>query len=385
MNSKPKLFGLDQGVIIASFIGIFIAGFLSYTTAKGLLPPCGASGSEPSGCAIVEQSSYSKWFNIPVAYFGLLGYLSILGVAIMRFFASGKKHTTLLKIGSAMTGFGVLASLFLTFVALSELKTACVWCLASGVTMFILLFLHIFQLGTVPPEQPQGLPIPVVGVGALLAIVLFGAFVGAATEDKGLKVKFEDTSLKALLPVSSKVVHPEAKVFLIEYADPNCPTCRRNYNEVKNIVGRKQGKLGYAFVCFPLFTLPGHETSAVASLIAEYAATKGKYHEFLDIIFEEANTERTKSLDGLIAMAGEAGLDKQAVDDFVRADLDSDRGKLKKELTDKMTEGFNKARKIGITSTPTFVICADGQQPSAHLFTQIEDVLNRDPWAPLLK
>ena len=385
MNSKPKLFGLDQAVIYAACVGIFIAGFLSYTTAKGLLPPCGASGDAPSGCAIVEQSSYSKWFGIPVAYFGLLGYISILATAVMRFLSSGKKHEMLLKVGTAMTGFGVLSSLFLTFVAFSELKTSCIWCLASGATMFLLLFLHIFQLGNASPEAPVGLPIPVLGIGALLAIILFGSFVGAAKQDKGLAVKFGDTSLKALLPIKEKVKNPDAKVFLIEYADPNCPTCRRNYAEVKKLVGQKNGKLGYAFVCFPLFTLPGHETSAVASLIAEYAATKGKYHEFLDTVFEDANTERTKSLDGLIAMAGEAGLDKQAVDDFVRADLDTERGKIKKELTDKMTDGFNKARAIGITSTPTFIVCAEGEQPSAHLFSQIEDVLNRDPWASLQK
>ena len=71
---------LNRILIVLGCLGIFIAGILSLEAKFDLAVPCGPTG----GCAIVAADPSSKFAGIPVAYFGLLGYLLLAGVATIR-------------------------------------------------------------------------------------------------------------------------------------------------------------------------------------------------------------------------------------------------------------------------------------------------------------
>ncbi|MFX8723702.1 vitamin K epoxide reductase family protein, partial [Acinetobacter baumannii] len=68
-------------ILVLSFIGIFIAGTLSLGKFLNAIPPCGAGSS---GCLKVETDPSSNWGPIPVAYVGLLAYITFAGLAIIR-------------------------------------------------------------------------------------------------------------------------------------------------------------------------------------------------------------------------------------------------------------------------------------------------------------
>lgn len=74
----------------------------------------------------------------------------------------------------------------------------------------------------------------------------------------------------------------DAKVFLIEFLDPECETCRRFYPLVKNLLkefdGRVQLIIRYA---------PFHGNSKLVVRILEAVRMQGKYWEALELLFDK--------------------------------------------------------------------------------------------------
>jgi uncharacterized membrane protein len=91
----------------------------------------------------VQQSEYAKLFGvIPVGAVGLVGYVAIIAawlVARLRAgFADWAKLATL-----AMTLFGTVFSIYLTFLEPFVIGATCVWCLTSAVATTILMWLSV--------------------------------------------------------------------------------------------------------------------------------------------------------------------------------------------------------------------------------------------------
>jgi uncharacterized membrane protein len=92
-------------------------------------------------CDVVNRSSYSKIAGIPVAFVGLLAYLLMMGLAI---FQKEKAETPalLLFISSA----GLTFSLYLTYVEAEVLRTWCILCLTSLVSIGLIALLSGLRL-----------------------------------------------------------------------------------------------------------------------------------------------------------------------------------------------------------------------------------------------
>jgi uncharacterized membrane protein len=116
--------------------GLIIAGYLSYVELARVDAFCGPIGD----CNAVQSSRYSKLFGvIPMGPFGLAGYLVMLtgwlwprvrGDALAR-------AMPLLVFAAAL--FGVLFSIYLTYIELFVLHAVCAWCLGNAVVMPLLL------------------------------------------------------------------------------------------------------------------------------------------------------------------------------------------------------------------------------------------------------
>jgi uncharacterized membrane protein len=87
-------------------------------------------------CDVVNRSSYSTVAGIPVALAGLLAYLLILGLAT---FQAHKPETPALLLCFGATGW--LFSVYLTYVEAIVLRTWCVLCLTSLVSMTFIALL----------------------------------------------------------------------------------------------------------------------------------------------------------------------------------------------------------------------------------------------------
>lgn len=118
-----------MGVAVAALIGVFIATYL-------LLYKLGAFGTilcGTGGCEVVQNSPWAVFLGIPVAAWGLAGYLAIFAVALAgiqpRFANQRWVPIALL----ALTGTALAFSIYLSILEEFVIHAWCQWCIASAV------------------------------------------------------------------------------------------------------------------------------------------------------------------------------------------------------------------------------------------------------------
>jgi uncharacterized membrane protein len=116
--------------------GLAVAGYLTFVESMGAPVICGPSG----GCSEVQNSRYATLFGfLPVGVLGLIGYVTILIAWIAWQYGPEitKKWAALSLWGMCI--FGVLFSIYLTFLEPFVIGATCMWCISSAVLMIILL------------------------------------------------------------------------------------------------------------------------------------------------------------------------------------------------------------------------------------------------------
>lgn len=121
---------------VLALIGMGISAYLSVVETASLEAICGPLGD----CNAVQNSPYSRVFNVlPVGIFGLIGYLTIGAAWLLRRFGpGGLKNLS----GLAMWGFslfGVLYSIYLTFLEPFVIGATCMWCISSAVVITLVM------------------------------------------------------------------------------------------------------------------------------------------------------------------------------------------------------------------------------------------------------
>src|SRR3954463_15417545 len=109
--------------------GIGVATYIVIADSGGGAPKCLAGGS---GCETVANSQYSHLAGINVAVIGIVGYVALLGTAILP--GDPGRFGGFL---TALVGFGF--SLYLTYLELFVIDAICQWCVASAVLMALSL------------------------------------------------------------------------------------------------------------------------------------------------------------------------------------------------------------------------------------------------------
>lgn len=103
----------------------------------GLTGPltCGADNS----CDKVQSSVYADFLGLPVAAFGVGGYLALLVVALVglqpRYVR--RRAPTLLLVG--LSALGVLFTAYLKYLEIFKIGAICRWCLVSAVLITAIL------------------------------------------------------------------------------------------------------------------------------------------------------------------------------------------------------------------------------------------------------
>jgi len=128
---------------ILSLLGLAVALYLSYVETQEVPAICGPVGD----CNAVQQSQYAKLFGLlPVGVLGAVGYIAILFVWFWSRYRNdwlAQKSPLALFV---MTLFGLLFSIYLTYLEPFVIKAVCAWCLTSAVIMSLLYFLSIYPL-----------------------------------------------------------------------------------------------------------------------------------------------------------------------------------------------------------------------------------------------
>jgi len=119
-------------------LGLLVAGYLAYVETLDVAAVCGPVGD----CNAVQQSEYATLFGfLPMAVLGLLGYLTI-GTAwiVARRIRTPWSELAWLGMGGAVW-FGILFSIYLTFLEPFVIGATCMWCLTSALVMTLLLWI----------------------------------------------------------------------------------------------------------------------------------------------------------------------------------------------------------------------------------------------------
>ncbi|MFA7286517.1 MAG: vitamin K epoxide reductase family protein [Patescibacteria group bacterium] len=113
--------------IFIGFLGFLDASYLAIEHYRGLVPTCGFI----QGCDVVTTSSFSVLYGVPLAYLGVVYYLTVLllGVASFDF-----KDERLFWLLTALSVIGFGASLGFVYLQLFVLKAICIYCMGSAVT-----------------------------------------------------------------------------------------------------------------------------------------------------------------------------------------------------------------------------------------------------------
>lgn len=178
---------LDNWLLGLAGLGVLLTGYLTLVAWFGEHPAyCGVD----SECDIVQSSRWSTLFGLPMAFWGLLTYAILAGLA-WRLRSRSSAWSAMLLF--ACIGAGV--SWFLTLVSVFEIEALCEYCLASFVLMNLLLVLTLLRRPLRAREQGwrKTLQFPV-GAAIVLALGLQLHFSGLFDPAAGP----EDPYLKAL-------------------------------------------------------------------------------------------------------------------------------------------------------------------------------------------
>lgn len=124
---------------IAAFLaafGIGVASYIAIADSGGGAPVCVAGGH---GCETVANSSYSHLLGVNVAVFGVVGYVLLLGISMLR--GDGAR---LAGFAIALAGFGF--SVYLTYLELFVIDAVCQWCVASAILMTLLFAVNAVRM-----------------------------------------------------------------------------------------------------------------------------------------------------------------------------------------------------------------------------------------------
>jgi dihydroorotate dehydrogenase subfamily 2 len=128
--------------LILFFLGLLGIGDATYLTIEHysqVIPPCTVNHFLPiaSDCSKVLRSSYSVFFGVPLAIFGIIQYSSLL-VALILLIVFKKKIFSYWIILQSMVG--AIFSMYFMFIQIEVLKSICLYCTLSALISFAILF-----------------------------------------------------------------------------------------------------------------------------------------------------------------------------------------------------------------------------------------------------
>jgi uncharacterized membrane protein len=142
LGREVPAFPGGAGVLIPilTIIGLGVALYLTYVETQNVVAVCGPVGD----CNAVQASPFAELFGfLPVGLLGALGYVAILVLWFVGLRSEGAVgHLAPLAI-FGMALFGVLFSIYLTYLELYIIRAVCIWCLTSAVIMSLVLVLSV--------------------------------------------------------------------------------------------------------------------------------------------------------------------------------------------------------------------------------------------------
>jgi len=128
------------GLLVSTYLLLYKLGVLGSIRCVG-------SG----GCERVNLSRYSSFLGVPVAAFGVAGYLALLAVALYGLREDQLPRPQATRWLAALAALGVLFSLYLLALELFVIHAVCLWCSVSGVVILSIFVVSAASLRGASP------------------------------------------------------------------------------------------------------------------------------------------------------------------------------------------------------------------------------------------
>ncbi|MBI2885201.1 MAG: thioredoxin domain-containing protein [Candidatus Omnitrophica bacterium] len=362
---------------------------------------CSAAGTA-FNCHAVTTSPIGTVLGLPLALWGAVGYLVMLGLAIVAW----RVEADAPRAFAALFGLSlacVIADAALLAVMLLSIHYLCPLCLgtyAVNVLMVVVSYAALRQpwsalsgqwvrsLSSLTPDRRAPVTWVIWAVGLTGLVGAFSVQYAAAFAVYGPpgNLRKQMTQFVSKQPrVTVDTARDPQKgaadgaLRLVEFSDFFCPSCQRA-SQLMPVLLSAHHDAAFSFKNFPLdpecnrsVTHAGHAKACRVAAAGECAHEQGKFWPFHDLVFQEtpnykaANVERD---------AQRAGLDVAAF----RACMDSGRGMA--AVARDVEDGIA----IGVSSTPTFVVNGvpvTGVMAPATFATFVSVVRSTPPPAPV--
>ncbi len=357
-------------IILFATLGMVISGLLWVSHSSDFALPCTGGG-----CDVVAQSEYSKIWGIPVAAFGF-GYFGMVGLLALSRLQYPESWATYSKLILALTTLGLIAFGYFTYIQYAVLKVMekggpCWWCLAAAGMNLLAWLVAIVGLRSVPPaEKLWGRELLQSITLALLLIVAgfgFGAWqAGKRTQFVAQESDNEQLTMLYLEGQGWRKGNPEAELVIVKFSDFQCPACKQAYEFMENTLMPRFGdKILYVFRHYPLIQI--HPMAWDAASAAEEAGKQGKFWEMYAKLFQN-----------------QQGLNANTIEQIAKS-LELDSKKVREAVDNrdihfqKVYRDFEEGTKLGVKSTPTFIVVFKGKMYTAPGVMALMNVLNNTP------
>ena len=198
---------------------------------------------------------------------------------------------------------------------------------------------------------------------SLIGIFLVGMQIFKRSEAERMGFLAEKNAELFVRDYSPRLGNPEAPVYLVEFLDPECESCREFYPYVKEIMSDYDSQ-----VQLVIRYAPFHKNSKHAVQALEATRKQGKYWESLEILFahQPAWASHHDPKPELIwTYLPDVGVDVE------RAKQDMSDPQIQKQIDQDVED----AQKLGVTRTPTFFVNGQplmnfGPEPLRELIDQ---------------
>jgi uncharacterized membrane protein/protein-disulfide isomerase len=362
---KPFAYPVYFVTVVALIIsGLLISGYLfrsHYLNYTDITYQSFCAISTSINCDTVSQSPYSVIFGVPVPIWGVIGYTLLLGLVI-----PGWRRSALAARNWAIIFWMALAfslvSIGFAVVSTFLIHSYCILCIGIYlVSFFTLWFSWLIRrrfatrgllTDTVDDLnflwQRRRLLAPLLSV-ALLGIIALMVFMPPYWHMLPAR---PSQSIPSGLTAEG---HPwigavDPKIEIELYSDYQCFQCRKVHYYLRQFISRHPDTIRIVHRHFPMdhavnpiVKQPFHIGSGKMALLAIFAASKGKFFEINDLLFDLAG--KKKQID-LRWLADKTGL---KYDDLVRSLKDPS---LRQKLSGDIRQGIE----LRLVGTPGFVI-----------------------------
>ena len=369
------------GIGLASYLVFLHLGLMRGELLGGAV--CGGSGA--FNCHVVTAGSWSSFLGMPLALWGLVGYVVVLALSVLGLQSPDwAAHASILIFALALLFVGIDLALLALMVFV--IRFYCVLCLLSyavNLTLFVIAARSLERpwlraLGQLGGSLAALMPSsrrPATGLfWALIFVGVFGVvgvhasttFVTRGSLGSMRKQMREFASKQPRVSVEvtgDPMLGPSgAPLQIIEFSDFLCPACQRASKMNTIIVASHRRDARFIFKHFPLDSSCNEKISRMvhpgACRVAAASGCvplQGKFWLFHDLVFEQGHPYNVMNLEGDVERLG------VNMAQF-RTCMESGQG------LEAVKRDIAEAGKVGVVSTPTYIInglpLAGGIQPT---------------------